>query len=116
MKNIIKRKIKKGFTIVELLGVIAIMAIILLMAVPIFGVVSTNIKENLYNSKLQNILSKSEVFAEEKEISVFMVKDLIENGSLEADNELGQYFDPRDNRDMSCDIVNFIYENSNFKA
>ena len=39
---------KKGFTLVELLSVLGIMALLLLIAVPTYLSVSNNIKENLY--------------------------------------------------------------------
>ena len=107
---------KKGFTLIELLAVIAIMAIILLIAVPVYNGVQTSVKESIYHSKIEEVLAKAEGYASETNSFVFDVKTLIENGSLSADNEAGEFKDPRTNRDMKCDIINVLYENNQYEA
>jgi len=107
---------KKGFTIVELLGVIVILAVLLLVAVPVYNTVRENINESVYESKVKEVLSKSERYAEETGKMVFDVRNLIEEGSLTADNELEEFKDPRNGRNMACDIVNIEYKDSSFHA
>ena len=103
---------KKGFTLVEILSVVAILSIIILIAVPSYLGISSSIAKKMYESKKESILLKSEVYAEENGKSVFDIKELIENGIIEPDNELGEYKDPRDDRDMTCDIINVVYTNA----
>ena len=107
---------KKGFTLVEMIAVIAILAILILIAVPTYNVVSERIKQSSYETKIQNIISHAETFAENTNNFVFDVGTLIEQGLLEADNESGEYLDPRNGRDMRCDIINVVFENNQYVA
>ena len=96
---------KKGFTMIELLGVIVISCILILIAVPIYNGIKKSINESLYESKIKEVLSKSEVYKEETNKYFFDIKTLIEEGYLTADNELEEYIDPRNGRYMVCDII-----------
>ncbi len=96
---------KKGFTMIELLGVIVISCILILIAVPIYNGIKKSINESLYESKIKEVLSKSEVYKEETNKYFFDIKTLIEEGYLTADNELEEYIDPRNGRNMVCDII-----------
>lgn len=107
---------KKGFTMIELLGVIVIITILLLIAIPIYNVIRGNINESVYESKIKEVLSKSESFAEEKNTYYFDIKTLIEEGILSADNELLEFIDPRDGRNMACDIITVKKEQNGFQA
>ena len=107
---------KKGFTLIEVMATIVILAVILLIAVPIYNGVRENINESIYNSKIEEVLSKAETFASENNAFVFDVKTLIENGEISADNETGIYMDPRTNRDMRCDILNAVYKENHYEV
>ena len=107
---------KKGFTLIEVMATIVILAVILLIAVPIYNGVRENINESIYNSKIEEVLSKAETFASENNAFVFDVKTLIENGEISADNETGAYMDPRTNRDMRCDILNAVYKENRYEV
>ena len=107
---------KKGFTLIEVMATIVILAVILLIAVPIYNGVRENINESIYNSKIEEVLSKAETFASENNAFVFDVKTLIENGEISADNETGAYMDPRTNRDMRCDILNAVYKENHYEV
>jgi len=105
---------KKGFTIVELLAVLAIMTIILLMAVPAYTGVVSIIHQRVYDSKITEVLAKSEIYSEETRKTVFNINALIEAGKIEADNESGVFEDPRDGRDMSCDMINVLLKDGGY--
>lgn len=107
---------KKGFTLVELMAVIAILAVLAIIAVPTYNVVSNKIKQSSYETKLENIISHAESYAENTNNFVFDVGTLIEQGLLGADNEAGEYLDPRNGRDMRCDIINVVFENNQYVA
>ena len=105
---------KKGFTPVELLSVLGIMALLLLIAVPTYLSVSNNIKENLYESKVKELLSKGESYAEDSNNYAFSVNRLLEEGKISPDDESGAIYDPRDKRKMNCDIIEVKYDNENY--
>ena len=107
---------KKGFTMVELLAVISILAVILLIAVPVFSGVRERINQSIYESKIANIKAASEGYSEESGKMVFDVKTLIQAGKLEADNESGEYRNPVNGQDMRCYIVNVRYEDLQYYA
>ena len=65
---------KKGFTLIEVLGVIVILAVILLIAFPTYTVVRERINESIYESKRQNILSNANQYASETNRQVFFSK------------------------------------------
>ncbi len=107
---------KKGFTLVELLAVIAILGIIVGISVPAYLSISNKVKQSVYETKVENIKAKASVYASDTNNYVFDVKTLIENGNIEADNELGEYMDPVKTRDMRCDVINVVYENGAYEA
>lgn len=109
-------KNKLGFTLVELLAVIVILAILILIAVPTYSGVRKSINESIYNTKIKNVLSSAERYAEETGSYVMDIRTLISNGLIDADNEKGEYLDPRNKRDMKCDIINVVIDNTQYYA
>ena len=107
---------KRGFTMVELLAVIAILAIIILIAVPTFGGVKERTNQSVYESKIASVKAASEAYSEESGKMVFDIRTLISEGKLEADNESGEYLNPVNGEDMRCYIVNVRYENLQYYA
>ena len=107
---------KKGFTLVEILATVVIITVVLLIAIPIYNGISNSIKESIYQSKIKEVLAKSTSYASEQNKFVFDIKTLIQNGSITADNELGEFIDPRSNRDMQCDIINVVYKDNQYNA
>ncbi len=79
---------KKGFTLVELIGVVVILGIIIGIAVPSYIAVSNNIKEKNYNQKIDNIKSKALEYATDNNVEsiTIPVKALIEEGYLAEEN------------------------------
>lgn len=83
---------KKGFTLTELLVVIALISVLALLVVPNVMKVRNNINERLYSEKLDYILSAAELYASnnpdlfsEGDSTTVNVAQLIHNGYLKAD-------------------------------
>ena len=106
----------KGFTLVEVMATIVILAVVLLIAVPIYNGVRDSINENIYDSKIKEVLAKAESYASENHAFVFDIKTLIEVGEISADNETGIFVDPRTGRDMRCDVINALYKNNRYEV
>lgn len=56
----------KGFTLVEIISVIALLAILIIITVPIIGNVSENIKKNTLNTKIKNLEKAAVLYGQEK--------------------------------------------------
>ena len=106
----------KGFTLIEVMATIVILAIVLIIAVPVYNGVRDRINENIYESKIQEVLAKAESYASENHAFVFDIKTLIEDGKISADNETGVYIDPRTGRDMRCDVINALYKENRYEV
>ena len=107
---------RKGFTLVEILAVIAIIAVLVLIAVPTYNTISGTMKENVYNAKIEEIKAKSLTHAEETGQVVFSVDTLINEGKIIPDNETGVYKDPRSDRKMNCDIIHISFNNNQYEV
>ena len=110
-----KRKVN-GFTLIELISVVSIMAIILLIAIPAYTTITNKTKENIYQSKVTELLAKAESYSETSNVFVMDVNTLIQQGLISADNESGNLIDPRSDRKMNCDIIEVNYEGNTYKA
>ena len=107
-------KLKNGFTLSELLAVICVMAVIITIAVPTYLAITDRIKNNIYQSKIANIKAKASAYAEDTKETIFDVNTLIVNGYLSADNEHGEFLNPVNNRNMSCDVINAVYNSNQY--
>ena len=107
---------KNGFTMVELLAVISLLAIVILIAVPTFGSVRDRTNQSIYESKIASVKAASEAYSEETGEIAFDVGTLISQGKLEADNESGEYRNPVNGDDMRCYAVEVRYENLQYYA
>ena len=105
----------KGFTLVELLAVIAILAIIIGICFAVY----IGVQRNILNSQLKNTVSYIEVqaqnYANDTNITVVSVEDLILNGYVEPDDETDIY-NPVDKTSLNCYLVRSTYEDGEFNA
>ena len=73
---------KRGFTLVELLAVLVILAVLAALSVPTYYVVSNQIKESSYETKLENILS------DDKDINAMKNWPLTKETGIDSDIEI----------------------------
>ena len=92
----------KGFTIVELLAVIAILGILVIIVTPTYDTVNNNIRKMNYDSRKNEIKSQTisfiEKYAKDKvydgtnsNILCFTPAFLIQNGIISSDDEKEEY-------------------------
>ena len=85
---------KKGFTLTELLVVIALISIIVLIAVPSVVAINKRINKRVYNSKIQEIVTAAELYGTNNpdlfngrlEIKVY-VYELVDKGYVSVDSK-----------------------------
>lgn len=94
----------KGFTLVELLGVISILAIIIGLSVATFTNVRKNVLEKEYENVKSVIETKAANYAKETGITTVSVEKLINEGYLEPDDETDIY-NPVNNTSMNCYVL-----------
>ncbi len=68
MKN---KKVKKGFTLVELLAAITIMGIIIIMAIPSLGSLATRNRTKRYENYAKTLISSGKVYVDSNSIDIF---------------------------------------------
>ena len=110
---------KKGFTIVEILGVIIVIAVIMAFAIPNLTNSSNKAKNKLYETKIEMLEKSAVIFAQdnyntliEGEESQVVIKsitsdNLIASGYYVADNEtdgVKAIIDPRTNTPIKVKI------------
>lgn len=106
----------KGFTLVELLATIAILAVILLIAIPIYNTVSNAIRDRQRNNLIELIEVEASRYAFDTGDTYAFVDTLIKKGYLKADNEQGDILDPTNNYKMNCYIVKMTKKGDKFIA
>ncbi|APC48027.1 prepilin-type N-terminal cleavage/methylation domain-containing protein [Virgibacillus halodenitrificans] len=84
MKKVLKKQ--KGFTLVELLAVIAILAIIVAIAVPTIGNVISKSEEEAHSANVELIENAAKLAAVSEGINSkdYKLSDLVDNGFLES--------------------------------
>ena len=111
-------KKNKGFTLIEVLATIAIIAVVTLIAT----IAYTRVRKNIISKEYKNLKSLIEIagvkYASKTGYSDFYVEELIEEGYLEPDDNNNNIYDPRDeDHPLNCHLVHVSYDdNSNYKA
>ena len=108
----------RGFTLTELIAVIAILAILILLATGIFINVQRSVLEGQFNNLVLDIQNKAEEYAADlgtTDVIYINVDYLISQGYIQADDGNNLY-DPRDNTKMNCYMIHVIFEDGEYKA
>lgn len=108
----------RGFTLVELIAVIAILAVILLLSLGVFTTVQQSVLDSQYNNLIIDIESKAEDYARDigtTDILYINVDFLIKNGYIQADDDIYIY-DPRDNSIMNCYKIHIMFADGQYTA
>lgn len=96
---------KNGFTLVELLMTIVIMALIIAIAVPSINNITVAIRENQRNNIIDRILIASSKYAYDTGETIVFVDKLVTEGYIESDDDEGNIKDPVNNERMNCYVV-----------
>ncbi|MEG0977563.1 MAG: prepilin-type N-terminal cleavage/methylation domain-containing protein, partial [Bacilli bacterium] len=110
MKKIYKQKVKRGFTLVELLGVIAILAVVITISVPLYNSVKKSTLKKQYENVIATIETAAEKYANETHQTTVNVEDLIEAGYISADDQK-KIYNPINKESLNCYTVVTTYEN-----
>ncbi len=99
----------KGFTLVELLAVIGILAVVAIIATVSFSAISKRIKNGQYEAVLKSIKSSAIEYNYQTGEIDFHVQTLIDYGLLGTDDNNKVIVDPRNNKSMNC--FEILFEN-----
>lgn len=106
-------KNKKGFTLTELIAVIAVLSIIMGMCVAVV----LNVRDNVLKQSYENVVSLLETeaanYAKDTGITTVTVEELITSGYVLPDDETDIY-NPVNNESLNCYIINSSYENGEY--
>ena len=108
----------RGFTLVELIAVIAILAVILLLSLGVFTTVQQSVLDSQYNNLIIDIEAKAEDYARDigtTDILYINVDFLIKNGYIQADDD-NYIYDPRDNSIMNCYKIHVMFADGQYTA
>lgn len=106
----------RGFTLVELIAVIAILAVILLLSFGVFNSVQKSILESQYNNLIIDIEAKAEDYARDigtTDVLYINVEFLITNGYIQADDD-NYIYDPRNNSIMNCYKIHIMFSDGQY--
>ena len=117
---------KKGFTLVELLAVVALIAILSLVATVSFMKISNDTKKNMYFAKTDQLLADAKRYGEdnkaafESEFDCFIevsVADLIFEGYSKKEQENTPFIEnPYTSASMDSDVIRLYQKNNRIYA
>ena len=104
---------KKGFTLTELLAVIAILSLIAGLAT----VTILNVRDSVLNQSYENIVQLLETeaanYAENTGVMTVTVEDLITEGYVLPDDETDIY-NPVNNESLNCHLISSVFEDGEY--
>ena len=98
-------KKNKGFTLIEVLATIAIIAVVTLIATIAYGRIRTGLLNREYNNLKSLIETAGVKYTSKTGYTAYFVRDLIEEGYLEPDDDSNNIYDPRNHESLNCHIV-----------
>jgi prepilin-type N-terminal cleavage/methylation domain-containing protein len=107
-------KMKKGFTLVELLATITMIGILSVIATTGYQSISTRVKKQQYENKVSYIETQAANFASETGYLSANVGYLVSLGYVEADNNKDEVINPIDKTSMNCNVVTITQEEDTF--
>lgn len=107
---------KNGFTIVELMASIIILAIITTLGVCCVNIVSTRIIKSNYESKKSLIEIKAAEYASDTGFLFTNVDNLVKLGYISADDKNDNVINPINQEPMNCLIVKIVNDDDNLYA
>ena len=108
-------RMKKGFTILELLVTISILSLIILIAVPTVNNISSSVKKSHYQNMLKNIEIAASKYASDTKEEYVYVDTLIKEGYLKGD-ESDHLVNPIDSEVLNCYLVEMQKESDYYDA
>ena len=103
-------KKKKGFTLTELIAVIAILAVVALIGVLVYKSLVKKIREREYSQLISNIYIAGEKYTNKTGINRMYVQDLIDAGFLTTSNKDGYILKPTNNKEsVNCFYIDTSY-------
>lgn len=100
-----KKQNRYGYTLVEVIGVIVILAIILAIATISYKSITEGIRKQAYKNKITYLEENAALYAYNTGYLSTNVMQLVEEGYITADNEKGEVISPLDNEIMNCHIL-----------
>ena len=106
---------KKGFTLVELLAVIVVLAIIIAIAVPTYSRIQKRIERSQYENKIELLKVAAAKYSEDTHIEYFFVEDLINYGYIDADKKINgeDVIVDQNNHSINCYIMHVTQKEGN---
>ena len=118
----------KGFTLVEIIAVVAILGLLAIITTPAYETISNNIKTRNYESKKNTIKSqtlsyvekyfKDKVYDGSNSYNCYTVDYLIENGIILSDSDKDEYIENNvtgEKYSGNKEYIQVSYDNSKFK-
>ena len=107
----------KGFTLVELLLTITVLALILAIAIPSYNSISRAVRLSQRNNVIKNIEVAASKYAYDTNETIIFVDKLVEEGYIESDEEDGSINDPLNSKKrLNCYIVEMKKEKDYYRA
>ena len=104
---------KKGFTLTELLAVIAILSLLVGLATVTILNVRDNVLEQSYENVVNLLETEAANYAEDTGIMTVTVEDLITEGYVLPDDETDIY-NPVNNESLNCHLISSVFENGEY--
>ncbi len=107
---------KRGFTLIELIATIVILALIFAIAVPSINNVVKTIRESQRRNMISNIEVAAAKYAFDTGETIIFANDLVEAGYLDSDEEDGTINDPVTNKRLNCYLIEMEKKGNYYEA
>ncbi len=119
----------KGFTLVEIISIVAILGLLAIITTPAYDTISNNIKTRNYDSKMSTIKSQTLSYVEKylkdkiydgtnSNYYCYTVDYLIQNGIISSDSDKDEYIENNVTGEKYTgdkEYIKIYYDNTKFK-